>query len=120
VEKTIALIRGDGISPEIVGAALDVLNAVEKKYGHTFHYVEAPVGGDAIDRFGVPLPEESLKACKESILVEGYVLSHVIVLVAIRTACKSCNEHANKKKHTDNSLFHRHKSFIFTIFSNKI
>ena len=66
MEKTIALIRGDGISPEIVSAALDVLDAVEKKFGHTFHYVEAPVGGDAIDRFGVPLPAESLKACKEA------------------------------------------------------
>ena len=66
MEKNIALIRGDGISPEIVSAALEVLDAVEKKFGHTFHYIEAPVGGNAIDAFGVPLPEDSLKACQEA------------------------------------------------------
>ena len=63
MEKTIAVIRGDGIGPEIVGEALAVLDVIAEKYGHTFTYQEAPMGGNAIDRFGVPLPDESLQTC---------------------------------------------------------
>lgn len=63
MNKTIAVIRGDGIGPEIVGEAIGVLDAVAKKFGHTFTYKEAPMGGCAIDEFGVPLPDESLATC---------------------------------------------------------
>ena len=66
MEKRIAVIRGDGIGPEIVGEAIGVLNEVAKKFGHTFTYVEAPMGGNAIDQFGVPLPDSSLQTCLES------------------------------------------------------
>ena len=59
----IALIRGDGIGPEIMDQALLALDAVAKKFGHTFTYAEAPMGGSAIDAFGVPLPDSSLKTC---------------------------------------------------------
>ena len=38
MEKTIAVIKGDGIGPEIVNEALKVLDAIAKKYHHTFHY----------------------------------------------------------------------------------
>ena len=63
MEKKIAVIRGDGIGPEIVGEAIGVLDAVAAKFGHTFLYEEAPMGGNAIDAFGVPLPDSSLAAC---------------------------------------------------------
>jgi len=63
MNKTIAVIRGDGIGPEIVAEAVAALDAVAVKFGHTFTYREAPMGGNAIDAFGVPLPEESLKTC---------------------------------------------------------
>ena len=66
MEKTIAVIRGDGIGPEIVGEALAVLDVIAEKYGHKFAYAEAPMGGNAIDRFGVPLPDESLKTCLDA------------------------------------------------------
>ncbi len=66
MEKTIALISGDGIGPEIVNEAVRVLDAVAKKYGHVFRYTDAVCGGAAIDRFGEPLPEESLALLKES------------------------------------------------------
>ena len=66
MEKKIAVIRGDGIGPEIVGEAIAVLDAVAAKFGHTFTYEEAPMGGNAIDSFGVPLPESSLKTCLEA------------------------------------------------------
>ncbi|MCI9120435.1 MAG: 3-isopropylmalate dehydrogenase [Oscillibacter sp.] len=63
MKKTIAVIRGDGIGPEIVGETLRVLDAVAEKFGHQFTYVEAPMGGNAIDAFGVPLPDSSLETC---------------------------------------------------------
>ena len=66
MNKTIAIIRGDGIGPEIVGEALGVLDAVAEKFGHAFTYQEAPMGGCAIDAFGVPLPDSSLKTCLDS------------------------------------------------------
>ena len=54
MEKTIAVIRGDGIGPEIVEQAIAVLDTAAKKFGHSFCYTEAPMGGCAIDEFGVP------------------------------------------------------------------
>ena len=63
MNKTIAVIQGDGIGPEIVGEAIGVLDAVAAKFGHTFTYQEAPMGGNAIDAFGVPLPDSSLETC---------------------------------------------------------
>ncbi|MBE6995737.1 MAG: 3-isopropylmalate dehydrogenase [Ruminococcaceae bacterium] len=63
MEKKIAIIRGDGIGPEIMTQAIAVLDAVAAKFGHTFTYEDAPMGGNAIDAFGVPLPESSLKTC---------------------------------------------------------
>ena len=63
MNKNIAVIRGDGIGPEIVAEAIAVLDAVAEKFGHSFTYTEAPMGGNAIDAYGVPLPEESLRKC---------------------------------------------------------
>ena len=64
--KNIAVIRGDGIGPEIVEQALRVLDAVALRYGHTFHYTDVDMGGCAIDKYGDPLPETELQKCVES------------------------------------------------------
>lgn len=63
MNKTIALIYGDCSSPEIVREAVRVLDAVAKHFGHQFHYVRARMGGEAIDRFGDPLPASELNTC---------------------------------------------------------
>ncbi|MBQ6529628.1 MAG: 3-isopropylmalate dehydrogenase, partial [Clostridia bacterium] len=65
-EYNIAVIPGDGIGPEIVAGARVVLDAVSKKYGHKFNYTELYMGGCAIDKFGVPLPDETVEVCKKS------------------------------------------------------
>ncbi len=57
----ITALPGDGIGPEVVTEAVLVLEAVGKRFGHRFDCTTAWVGGAAIDRFGVPLPEETLK-----------------------------------------------------------
>ena len=65
-EFNIALIPGDGIGPEVVAGAVTVLDAVSKKYGHKFNFTEVYMGGCAIDKFGVPLPDETIEICKKS------------------------------------------------------
>ena len=66
MNKTIAIIKGDGIGPEIVTEAMGILDVVAAKFGHTFTYVDAPMGGNAIDKFGVPLPDSSLATCRNA------------------------------------------------------
>ncbi len=64
--KNIAIIRGDGIGPEIMAQAMAVLDKVAEKFGHTFNYTKAPMGGEAIDLFNDPLPKSSLDTCLNS------------------------------------------------------
>lgn len=66
MNKRIAVIRGDGIGPEIVNEAMGVLDAVADRFGHEFSYRDAPMGGCAIDAFGDPLPDSSLQICMDS------------------------------------------------------
>ncbi len=61
--KNIALLRGDGIGPEIVDSAVRVLEAIGEKFGHTFHFTPCLIGGAAIDAVGTPLPQETIDIC---------------------------------------------------------
>lgn len=62
----ICVMAGDGIGPEIVVQALKVLENAGDKFGEKFETVEALIGGVAIDATGVPLPDETVAACRES------------------------------------------------------
>lgn len=62
----IAVIKGDGIGPEIVAEAEKVLDKVGEKYGHKFEYTDVLMGGCAIDATGVPLPQETIDICLAS------------------------------------------------------
>lgn len=64
--KNIAVIRGDGIGPEIVTETLKVLDKVAELYGHSFTYTDVDMGGCAIDKYGDPLPDHELRKCVES------------------------------------------------------
>ncbi len=66
MEHKIALIRGDGIGPEIVTEAKKVLDKVCEKYSHSFTYSEVLLGGASIDVHGVPLTEEAIAQAKAS------------------------------------------------------
>ena len=54
------------IGPEIVSEALRVLDAVSGKYGHAFEYTDADIGGVSLDKFGVPITDAAMEACKSS------------------------------------------------------
>ena len=62
----IALLKGDGIGPEIVDSAVAVLKKIGEKYSHTFNFSEYLMGGCAYDATGNPLPEETVKGCLAS------------------------------------------------------
>jgi len=62
----IAVIKGDGIGPEIVEEAVKVLKKIGEKYNHKFEFNEVLAGGIAIDKTGKNLPEETLEVCKNS------------------------------------------------------
>ena len=63
---SLAVIPGDGIGPDIVAQAVRILDRIGEIYGHDFSYRTLLAGGAAIDRTGVPLPDETLQAAKES------------------------------------------------------
>ena len=60
---SIALLRGDGIGPEIVDSAVRVLKVVAEKFGHEFTFTPYLIGGAAIDAVGSPLPQETIDGC---------------------------------------------------------
>lgn len=60
----IALIRGDGIGPEVVGEAVQVMEAVGKKFGHSFTFEDILMGGCATDAVGVSYPEGTAEKCR--------------------------------------------------------
>lgn len=66
MDFNIAVVKGDGIGPEIVDEAIKVLNCVGEKFGHTFNYKEVLAGGCSIDVNGVPLTQETIDICKNA------------------------------------------------------
>lgn len=66
MNKNIAVIWGDCSSPEIVEQAIRVLDKVAQKHGHTFTYTPVAMGGEAIDKYGDPLPQHELDKCLAS------------------------------------------------------
>ncbi len=66
MEKNIAVIKGDGIGPEIVTEAMKVLDKIAVKYGHKFNYEQLLMGGCSIDANGAPLTDETIERCKAS------------------------------------------------------
>lgn len=62
----ITLLPGDGIGPEIITVAVDVLETIGKQFDLKFAFTEALMGGAAIDATGDPLPTETLEICKKS------------------------------------------------------
>ena len=64
--KTISVIPGDGIGPEVTEQSIKVLNAVAERFDHEFYYAYCLMGADAIDKTGNPLPDETIESCLNS------------------------------------------------------
>lgn len=66
MEAVIALLPGDGIGPDVIGAARKALDAVAARHGHSFEYLEALIGGAAIDVVKDPLPPATVEVCEKA------------------------------------------------------
>jgi 3-isopropylmalate dehydrogenase len=66
MKKTIVLLPGDGIGPEVTRAATVVLRETGHEFNHQFEFEELPIGGAAIDAAGTPLPNATLDACRKA------------------------------------------------------
>jgi 3-isopropylmalate dehydrogenase len=66
MKKTVVLLPGDGIGPEVTKAAATVLRECAQEFTHQFEMHEYPIGGAAIDVSGTPLPAETLDACRKA------------------------------------------------------
>ncbi|MBO0721369.1 MAG: 3-isopropylmalate dehydrogenase, partial [Blastocatellia bacterium] len=66
MKARITVLPGDGIGVEVTREAVACLETIAAKFGHEFVFTEQPIGGVALDKFGVPLPDETLKACLAS------------------------------------------------------
>ncbi len=66
MEFNIALLRGDGIGPEIVDSAVLILKKTAEKFEHKFNFTPYLIGGAAIDATGNPLPKETVEGCLAS------------------------------------------------------
>ena len=69
MKATIAVLAGDGVGREVVPEAVKLLKAVGERFGHVFEFVSGYVGGQAIDKIGVPLPQETLTLAKQAAAV---------------------------------------------------
>ena len=77
----ITLLPGDGIGPEIMAIAVQVLKRIGEKFDFTFTFTEALIGGSAIDATGDPFPAATLEACKTS---DSILLAAIVVTNGIR------------------------------------
>ncbi len=66
MNKTIAILPGDGIGPEVVEQGVKVLKAIASKFHHQFIFKFGLIGAEAIEKTGVPLPDNTLSLCRES------------------------------------------------------
>ncbi len=72
--KKILILKGDGIGPEIIKEAIKVLEIIEKKNNIKFEFHEALIGGQAIDKYNDPLPQETIEKLK---IVDAVLLSAI-------------------------------------------
>lgn len=63
MQYNIAVVKGDGIGPEIVTEAMKTLDVIGQKFGHSFEFKEVLAGGCSIDANGVPLTQETIDIC---------------------------------------------------------
>ncbi len=66
MKKSIVVLPGDGIGPDVTQAAVTILRECAAEFGHRFELIEYPIGGAAIDSAGKPLPQDTLDACRRA------------------------------------------------------
>lgn len=65
----IAVLPGDGIGPEVVEEGVKLLRALDRELNIGFVFETALIGGIAVDNYGIPFPEDTLKTVLNSDMV---------------------------------------------------
>ncbi|OGG26403.1 3-isopropylmalate dehydrogenase [Candidatus Gottesmanbacteria bacterium RIFCSPLOWO2_01_FULL_39_12b] len=76
MKKTIAVLPGDGVGPEVIEEAIKILKNIAKVFGHEFMFEYGLIGACAIEKNGNPLPDETLVSCKKSDAVLFGAIGH--------------------------------------------
>lgn len=63
---TITVLQGDGIGPEVTGESIKLIDKIAQIHNLDIKYNHCLIGGAAIDKTGVPLPDETIEYCKNS------------------------------------------------------
>nr|WP_295971483.1 3-isopropylmalate dehydrogenase [uncultured Bacillus sp.] len=66
MEKRIAVLPGDGIGKEIIQGAIEILQTIAERFNHNFSFSYGEIGGSAYESTGMPLPDDTIRLCKES------------------------------------------------------
>lgn len=66
MNKTIAVLPGDGVGPEVTDQAINILEKIAEKFNHNFVFEYGLIGANAIEKTGKPLPDETLELCKRT------------------------------------------------------
>ncbi|SVC75029.1 uncharacterized protein METZ01_LOCUS327883, partial [marine metagenome] len=66
MKKSVAVLPGDGVGPEVITESIKVLEAIGNRFGHDFQIKSGRVGGNAIDDYGTPLPQETMDTCNDA------------------------------------------------------
>lgn len=66
IKKSIAVLPGDGVGPEVIKQAVIILKKIATKFKHQFSFKYGLIGACAIDRTGNPLPDQTLNLCQSS------------------------------------------------------
>ncbi len=66
MKKTIAVLPGDGVGPEVTDQAIKILHKIAEKFNHRFDFKYGLIGAAAINKTGSPLPDETLAFCRKS------------------------------------------------------
>lgn len=66
MKKTIAVLPGDGVGPEVINVTLKVIKVIEKKFNHQFKIIKGLIGAEAIEKTNQPLPNETIKICNQA------------------------------------------------------
>ena len=65
MRASITVLPGDGVGPEVIAEGVKILETIGAVFGHKFDLNYEPLGGNAIDNFGVPLPLKTLERCRQ-------------------------------------------------------
>ena len=77
------VLQGDGIGPEIVGSAIDIINLIKNKLKINIDLINLEIGFSSLKSNGTTFPKNVLEICKKS---DGIILFDSILMLSLFTS----------------------------------